>query len=354
MASSSTTQASLALSELARTNSLGEMLALLPNRADLNSRLKALGYTKMGTRSAIEVALRHIAQGTVPDLQPAEPWGGGCEQPIGPWIIATHAREDVAWMVALLHSHPTIRIIIYECGIEPLPDSIQGHDRVMIRDKSGHLAPVPFFYGVFDFCASHYEVPLPEHVLFIHGHDTGWHQKFNISTILPMCGHVLASTPDLEYINLNDKVMDDWILPGGSMVWRVALEWESRLSTLLGETRFETPRRLCELHSAQALVHRNRLRARPREAWLRLRAHAASIIFHSEADLALEGAFHRIFGEPWCRPFVEANLARLLDGSVNELELRAIGADPVENQKLRGNLKGFFPINTNAVSSFVT
>ena len=49
--------------------------------------------------------------------------------------------------------------------------------------------------------------------------------------------------------------------------------------------------------------------------------------------------------------FVEANLTRLLDGSVNELRSRH--GDPVENQKLRGSLKGFFPINTNA-SELVT
>ena len=283
-----------------------------------------------------------LAIGMVPDLQPMQTIGS---EPIGPWIVATHAREDVGWMVPLLQVHPTIRIIIYECGIEPLPVHVRGHERIEIRDKSGHLAPVPFFYGVFDFCASHYDVPLPEYVLFVHGHDTGWHQRLTLRQILEMSGRTLAATPGLEYINLNDKVMDDWILPGRSMVWRVAIEWDSRLNQLLGEKRSDPPRRIAELYSAQALVHRNRILARSKEAWVRLRAHAGSIIFHSEADLALEGSFHRVLGEPWCRPFVEEHLEHgLRQGTANELELRA-SATPHSDlavDALRDGLRGFF------------
>lgn len=107
------------------------------------------------------------------------------------------------------------------------------------------------------------------------------------------------------------------------MVWRVAVEWESRLCRMLGERRSDPPSAIIEVHAAQAMVHRRRILARPREAWLRLRSHAASIQFHSEADLALEGAFHYIMGERWCRHFVEDNLELLRSGSVNELECRA-------------------------------
>ena len=262
---SSQGSASEALSDFARKNQLSELMNLLPHRDQLNARLKALGYQKMGYRAAIEVALK--ALGTVPEFQPVESAGSSAEPPLGPWIVATHAREDVAWMCPLLTRYPTIRIIIYECGIEPLPEEVQRHERIEVRDKSAHLAPVPFFYGVFDFCASYYDAPLPEYIFFIHGHDTGWHQKIPMAKIVEMCGQILASTPGLEYINLNDKVMDDWILPGRSMVWRVATEWDARLCMLLGEKRSEPPRRVCELYSAQALVHRNRLHARPRDAW---------------------------------------------------------------------------------------
>ena len=112
------------------------------------------------------------------------------------------------------------------------------------------------------------------------------------------------------------------------MVWRVGVEWESRLCQLLGERRSDPPVRIIEVHAAQAMIHRRRILARPREAWLRLRNHAASIQFHSEADLALEGAFHYILGERWCRRFVEENLELLRSGRANELECRAGAACP--------------------------
>ena len=80
-------------------------------------------------------------------------------------------------------------------------------------------------------------------------------------------------------------------------------------------------------------MHKRRITARSRKVWMDLRKHAASIQFHSDADLALEGSFHYILGEPWSRPYVVANLQTLLCGSPNELELRA-GVDPTLRQRL--------------------
>ena len=156
-----TSVASVALSEIARKNLLSEFLALVPRRAELNSRLKELGYAKMGDRAKIEMALKSLTQGVVPELRPAVPIDSAAPPPVGPWIVATHAREDLAWMVPLLTRHPTVRIILYECGIEAVPEEVLRHERIEIRDKSGHLAPVPFFYGVFDFCTAYYDAPLP-------------------------------------------------------------------------------------------------------------------------------------------------------------------------------------------------
>ena len=201
-------RASVALSELAAKGLLAELIPL--DQCRLKQRLTALGYSTVGIRKSIQLLFYEI--GVVPPLQPPAP-SSSCEPPLGPWIIATHSREDVNWMLPLLQSRQTLRIIIYDCGMEPLPEAVRSHARVEICEKSGALAPVPFFYGVFDFCARYYDAPMPDYLFFIHGHDTAWHQKLSMSSILEMCERAIAASPDLEYINLNDRVLSDWIHP---------------------------------------------------------------------------------------------------------------------------------------------
>eukprot|EP00966_Prymnesium_polylepis_P319783 7376210-Prymnesium_polylepis.1 len=183
-------------------------------------------------------------------------------------------------MLPVLESRPSVRIIAYDCGVDSLPAALAAHPRFELRDKSGPLAPVPFFFGVFDYCARDYAT-LPEYTLFLHGHDVAWHQKLSVARVLELLGHVLCgSAPDSrpEYVNVNDRLRDDWMYPCRSMVWRVATEWDGRLRHMLGEPRTEsTPRRIVEVQAAQALVHRRRIDARGRDVWATLRAHAASI-----------------------------------------------------------------------------
>mmetsp|Transcript_83040 Transcript_83040/g.165789 ORF Transcript_83040/g.165789 Transcript_83040/m.165789 type:complete len:232 (+) Transcript_83040:806-1501(+) len=130
-----------------------------------------------------------------------------------------------------------------------------------------------------------------------------------------------SSIGTTRYINLSDRVVPNWIVPGGSMQWRVGLAWQERLADILDE-HGGPPMRIHEVQAAQAMVHARRIRARPLEVWSRLRDHAAAIQFRSDADLALEGSFHHILGEPWSRSFVTKHLDTLLAGTSNELELR--------------------------------
>ena len=339
------------LPSLAARDDIGRLLALARSRqpearAELTARLSKLGFVTLGQRKCVELSLLKL--GVPPPLEPPPP---GRVQPVGagPWIVCAHFRENVSWMLPLLASRPNLRIIVYDCGVEPLPSELATYPRFELRNKRGPLAPVPFFYGVFDYCSRDYD-SLPDYTLFLHGHDTAWHQKLSIDRLLELLGLVLgaAEGPPLEYANLNDRLKDDWIYPCRSMVWRVAAEWEERLRALLREPRTESPapQRILEVQAAQAMVHRSRIRRREHDVWCRLRAHAASIRFHSDADLALEGSFHAIFGEPWCRPFVEAHCATLLSGRANELELRAaalglqLGSPP--SCCLSDGVRGFF------------
>ena len=160
-------RASTALSELAAKGVLSDLLPLLSrDRRLLHQRLKMLGFSALGDRIAIEHALCQVGRAPPLGAPPLPPRG---KEATGPWIVATHAREDVHWMPLLLATHSQLRIVLYECGLEPLPASVREHPRVEVREKSGSLAPVPFFYSVFDFCARNYDV-LPEYMLFMRMH----------------------------------------------------------------------------------------------------------------------------------------------------------------------------------------
>ena len=58
----------------------------------------------------------------------------------------------------------------------------------------------------------------------------------------------------------------------------------------------------------EALVHRCRLRRRPRDVWRALAAAAANVTNRSPISFAFEMAFHVIMGEAaWVRPWVAAH-----------------------------------------------
>lgn len=258
-------------------------------------------------------------------------------------MVCNHYREDTCWMLPLLDACDWVSLVIYDCAVEPLPIAVVQHERVEVRDKSGPLASAPFFFGAFDFCARECREAVEEGetaptaaewYLFLHGHDTAWHQKLPISALVALAVRAASRDPQLEYCSLNDQLLPDWITPGvdewtahgvasPSMLRRVAHAWPT-LQPLLGgdDASAPPPEAIFEIHGAQALVARARLHARPAHAWARLRDHVATLPIHSDADYAMEAAFHRCFGEPWCRPFVQRHAAVLLRGAANELELR--------------------------------
>ena len=211
-------RASATLSTLAASGALASLLKLRGDEAALNAALKAHGLVTVGARLSVRLALREL--GIAPPLEPLEPLVAAearqAEQ-VPLWIVCTHAREDMTYAMPLLAVYPRLRVCIYDCGIEPLPSALLDHPRVVVRDKSGALAPVPFFYGVFDFCTRHYDA-LPERVLFMHGHDTSWHQKLPVRRIIELSARIIAAAdasmaPDIEYMNVNDRVIRDCAHP---------------------------------------------------------------------------------------------------------------------------------------------
>lgn len=256
----------------------------------------------------------------------------GLNAPAPVAIVSTHHEEDYSWACTLVATHDNVDLFIYDTGVTPLPAELLASPRVTVLDKTGPLAPVPFFYGVFDFCERHYH-RLPELMLFLHGHDTSWHQRLSIATLMQMAGEIIMDDPSVEYLALNDRVYDDWYTylhplersgdPNTSSILHdVTVNWKAVASLLHENGDTPPPKEIVEIHAAQALVARCRIQARPRAVWARLCEHVRRLHFHTSADYCLEGCFHYIFGEPWRRPFVCDNLMVLAQGKLNELELR--------------------------------
>ena len=133
----SSADAALASIAACHSDEIGTLLGLArcrstANRLALSARLAALGFETVGKRKQIEAALLRL--GCPPPLQlpPAR------ESPApgaGPWIVCTHFDENTSWMSDLLHSHVGVQIIIYDCGVFPIPDQLAAHPRVELRDK---------------------------------------------------------------------------------------------------------------------------------------------------------------------------------------------------------------------------
>ena len=272
-------------------------------------------------------------------------------RPAAVTIVATHYKEDYSWACNLLSTHPNLSIVIYDCRADPLPDQLLTSSQVTVLDKSGALAPVPFFYGVFDYCERFYHA-LPELIFFLHGHDQSWHQRLSIADLLRMAGETIIADPTTEYLALNDQVYEDWftlIEPQvrshdpcvSSILHNVTTHWPT-LRALLDEPQGTAPpAEILEIHAAQAVVARCRIRDRPRVAWARLREYTRTLRFHTPADFALEGSFHRILGEPWCRPFIREHVAMLMHGGLNELELKRSFRVEAERAQNEAAMYGF-------------
>ena len=124
-------RASTALSELAAKGVLSDLLPLLSrDRRLLHQRLKMLGFSALGDRIAIEHALCQVGRAPPLGAPPLPPRG---KEATGPWIVATHTREDVHWMPLstalrwqLIHSYGSYCTSVALNPYRPVYVSIRG------------------------------------------------------------------------------------------------------------------------------------------------------------------------------------------------------------------------------------
>lgn len=226
-------------------------------------------------------------------------------------IVCTSGNESLDWvsrdLAALLAGAAdriTIALYLYDGGLAPIPEDVTRLPWVRIRQKTEPLAGDEQSY--YRYVVEQYE-RLHEYTLFLHGHDTSYHQDRSIAQIVAQSLQLHEQRRLPDYVNVNRlTIASDWYEANAgenSMCRRVARHWH-RVAHCLGPA---APSRLFEIWCAQCMVHRRRLTTRPVEAWQRVLADfTANATAQSDVHYFYEGVTHMLLGgEPACRPWLE-------------------------------------------------
>lgn len=250
-------------------------------------------------------------------------------------IVCSHYDENLDWVLQVLANHLCVtKVIIYDCGVTNQVDHLRTHPKVRVLPKD-KLTTLYHYY--FKYIYDYYE-DLPEYVFFCHSHDTSWHQKLSLYTIVTM---LIALYGRFEYVNVSDKVYRDWYTPQKRMnmlekVNIVLDEHREFFFEYFPATRREgvavgTPLRVMDLNAGECCVHRNRILQSPKHVWKHLMDITKFEKHHELYDYGIEGLLHVCFGEPAIRPYIEKHLKSHLCEStlhnphrrtLNELELK--------------------------------
>ena len=232
-------------------------------------------------------------------------------------VVCPHYNENLDWILSL---PSTVSIHLYDCGVDNISDAIRSLSNVYVHDKTGDLAKTELFYAYYKFCSDYYD-KLPKHILFMHGHDTGWHQKFTISEIYTKCKQIVEDK-SVEYMNLSDEIFDDWVTDtGGFMMSLFAHNW-TKIKDYIEDVNDGSPSSIVEINGGQCYVDRNRIHRKSKQYWTKLSNFMSGVQYKSDLGYTMEGANHFVFGESWVREYLKQNLERMRRESKNELELR--------------------------------
>lgn len=135
---------------------------------------------------------------------------------------------------------------------------------------------------------------LPEYTLFCHGHYIDWHQRNPIDKIIN------SIKLDRQYININDLGVDDRHDKCSNKYYKnLKLVWNELFLDTLGPMADRYYDKCC----AQFVVHRDRIRLRPKKFYQRLIDYIINKD-NGEIGYLLEYIWHNIFGED---PVMEYN-----------------------------------------------
>ena len=167
-------------------------------------------------------------------------------------LCISHYEEDLSWLVSL--SEPFV------IASKTLPTIYPNH--VLSVPNTGNEVTSYLLYII------QYYDALPEYTLFLHGHDTSWHQFYSIQYIV----HVLKTSDTLGgYVNINNYLVNDRNSTTNKYMKQLSSLWLDLFETELGPM----PSRFREKCCAQFVVHRSRILSHPLEFYRYLTNHPA-------------------------------------------------------------------------------
>lgn len=239
-------------------------------------------------------------------------------------IVCSHYKENLDWIHNIIKSHNNVsQLHIYDCGITDI-SNISHYSQVKIQKKE---VKTTLYHYYFKYIYDHYH-DLPDYILFCHSHNTDWHQKTPLNTVITMLNDLM---PNFDYINISDKVYKDWYTPNKFLnkhVNTVINEHKQFFNDNFYNETNTNPLLLMEINAGECCVHKTRILQSPRYVWKYLRDVTEFKNHHETYDYGMEGLLHILFGEPAIRPYIQEHLNELTESTIgknvktrNELEL---------------------------------
>jgi hypothetical protein len=179
-----------------------------------------------------------------------------------PWktnivIVSSHFHENLRWF-----ENSKYQVVI--CTNHPTHTQTFANPLVTIDER----CRAPANYGrevssYIRFIVQYYEL-LPEYCVFLHGHETSWHQSYP-GSLFEAIEH--AKIDEYDYVNLNVHWFEDYLLRDTwkESEWNKVIEyWSILFENVLGEV----PRKLKNYHtSAQFIVKRHQILKYSKAQW---------------------------------------------------------------------------------------
>ena len=201
-------------------------------------------------------------------------------------ILASHYSENLFWLKNI--KYPFI-----------ISSKIEKNKTRFISINKGNES-----MAYLDYIVKFYDC-LPEYTLFCHGHYIDWHQRSSIDTII---NNIKLEQP---YLNISDLGVDDRYNNCFNKYYKnLKLVWNELFLDTLGPIADRYYDKCC----AQFIVHRDRIRLRPKKFYERLINY---IIHKDNGDIGyfLEYIWHNIFGEDpvivYEKPFINIPILKI-------------------------------------------
>ena len=235
-------------------------------------------------------------------------------------IVCSHFKENLDWISTVLKNYKNVsNITIYDCGIYDY-NQMKQNPKIKVYPKIKERTLYNYY---FKYIYDNYN-DLPDYILFCHSHDTDWHQKMTLNTIVNYLNKLQGK---FEYINISDKVYKDWYTSNMFMnkyVNQVLLEHHIFFKKYFGKEVEKRPLLVMDINAGQCCVHKKRILRLPRNVWKYLYEITVFKNHHEDYDYGIEGLFHVIMGEKAIRPFIKKHFDELTidkQGGRNELEI---------------------------------